>query len=161
MTELNIRVRLGLTAESLILMAAGDYTPGDGMRTAVWAFDVLKYVAPGLHLVLVGAGPGLEAVVRFARSLNPEEQRVHFLLEDRPASAAIEADVAWGTHPRGGVPFLIAALALGKPVLALRTRDTDGLAGAILTPPADPVALAAATRKVLAEFAVHSRPSVG
>ncbi len=160
MTDPDIRERLGLSAESRILMAAGDYTPGDGMRMAVWAFDVLKYVAPELHFVLVGAGAGLDAVVRFARSLNPDEPRVHFLLEDRPAAAVIEADVAWGTHPSGGVPFLKAALALGKPVLALRTPDTAGLEGAILTPPGDPVALAAATRKVLAELAPRTRGRV-
>jgi glycosyltransferase involved in cell wall biosynthesis len=157
----SIRPRLGLPSGTPLLMAAGDYAPGDGMSMAVWAYDILKYVAPELHLVLVGAGPGREAVVRFARTLNPDEHRVHFLTDDRPASVIIEADVVWGTHPSGGVPFLKAALVLGKPAVALRTRDTEGLEAAILTRPGDPVALATATRKVLAKLAPHSRPGVG
>jgi len=130
-------------------MAAGDYAAHDGMRMAVWAFDVLKYAAPDLHLVLVGDGPGRERVERFARSLGPDDYRVHFLTDDSPASVVQEADVIWGTHPSGGMNFLRAALAVGKPAIAMRTPDTEGLAGALLTPAGDPVALATATRKSL------------
>ena len=153
-----IRERLALSPDTRLLMAAGEYTPGDGMRMAVWAFDVLKHVAPAWHLVLVGEGPGRERVHRFARSLGRDDHRVHFLADDNPLSAVGESDVAWGTHPRGGAHFLSAALAFGKPVVALRTPDTETVTGAILTPPGDPVALAMATRKVLAELSRVASP---
>ena len=157
----SLRERMGLPSSARILMAAGDYAPGDGMRMAVWAFDVLKYAAPDLHLVLVGDGPGRERVLLFARALGPDDCRVHFLTGDNSVSVVADADIVWGTHPQGGVTFLKAALALGKPVVALRTPDTDGLPGAILVATGDPVALATATRKALAELAPHARGGVG
>ena len=144
--------RLGLPPEAHILLAAGDFTPGDGMRMAVWAFDVLKYVAPHLHLILVGDGPERERVLRFAWSLGADDLRVHSLIGDNPLSVIESADVIWGTHPKGGVGFLRAATACGKPALALRTADTEGIDGVILTPCGDAVALATATRKVLGEL---------
>jgi glycosyltransferase involved in cell wall biosynthesis len=150
-----LRSRLNSPPASRILMAAGDYVIGDGMRMAVWAFDVLKYVAPDLHLVLVGDGPGLDRVLRFARSLGRDDYRVHFLTDDNPLSVVPEADIAWGTHPLGGAVFLRAAMACGIPVVAVRTPDTEDLPGAILSPPGDPVALATATRKVLDQLAPH------
>ena len=146
---IGLRERLGFPATARILMAAGDYTPGDGMRMAVWAFDVLKYAAPDLHLVLVGDGPGRERVLSFARALGSDDYRVHFLTDDSPASVVSEVDIVWGTHPRGGAAFLKAALAVGKPAIAMRTPDTERLTGALLTPAGDPVALATATRMSL------------
>ena len=145
--------RLGLPGDALILLAAGDFTPGDGLRMAVWAFDVLKYAAPKLHLVLVGDGPERDRVLRFAWSLGADDLRVHSLLSDNPLAAVGDADIVWGTHPVGGLPFLRAALSHGKPTLALRTPDTESVAGLILTPCGDAVALATATRKALAELA--------
>ncbi len=144
--------RLGLPPEAQILMVAGDFTPGDGMRMAVWAFDVLKYVVPQLHLVLVGDGPERERVLRFAWSLGADDLRVHSLIGDNPLSVIESADVIWGTHPKGGGGFLRASALCGKPALALRTADTDGIAGVILTPFGDAVALATATRKILGEL---------
>jgi hypothetical protein len=129
----DLRTRLNLPPDSCILMAAGDYALADGMRLAVWAFDVLKYVAPDLHLVLVGDGPSRERVLRFARSLGRDEHRVHFFTEDNPLSAVQEANVVWGTHPHGGTVFLRAALANGIPVVAVRTPETEDLPGAILS----------------------------
>ena len=141
--------RLGLPVESQILMCAGEFIPGDGMKLAIWAFDILKYVAPKLHLVLVGDGPERERMMRFARSLGSDDWRVHFLIDDHPLSAVEQADVVWGTHPRGGVAFLNAALNLGTPALAFRTPDTESASGLTLTPFGDPVALATTTRKIL------------
>ena len=141
--------RLGLPADSQILMCAGEFVPGDGMKLAIWAFDILKYVAPKLRLVLVGDGPERERMMRFAQSLGSDDWRVHFLIDVHPLFAVEQADVVWGTHPRGGVAFLNAALNLGIPTLAFRTPDTESIPGLVLAPPADPVALATLTRKLL------------
>ena len=146
--------RLGLPADAQIVMAAGDYLPGDGMRLAVWAFHVLKYVAPKLHLVLVGDGPERERIFRMVWAVGYDDLRVHALLDVQPLSVVANADLVWGTHPTNGVPFLQAALNHGKPALAMQTLETETLAGLILTPFGDPVALAKATRKILGEL-VH------
>lgn len=144
--------RLGLPADAQILMAAGEYLPGDGSRQAVWAFHVLKYVAPKLHLVLVGDGPQRDRIFRMVWAVGFDDLRVHALLDVHPLSAVADADLVWGTHPVGGIPFLRAALGHGKPVLAMRTAGTETLPGLILTPFGDPVALATATRKILGEL---------
>ena len=141
--------RFGLPPEAQILMAAGDFIPGDGMRMAVWAFAVLKYVAPNTHLVLVGDGPERHRVKRLAWAVIFDDMRAHSIIDAHPLSLVGEADIVWGTHTRGGVEFLKAAASLGKPSLAFRTPETERLQGLILTPPGDPVALATATRKVL------------
>ncbi len=140
--------RLGLPPDAQILMAAGDFTPGDGMRMAVWAFAVLKYVAPQLHLVLVGDGPDRHRVMQLAWAVIFDDMRAHCLTDANPLSLVGEADIVWGTHPRGEVGFLRAAVTLGKPSFAFQTPETERLEGLILTPLGDPVALATATRKV-------------
>ena len=43
----SVHTRLGLPIRSRIILAAGEFTPGDGMRMAAWAFGILKYVASG------------------------------------------------------------------------------------------------------------------
>jgi glycosyltransferase involved in cell wall biosynthesis len=147
--------RFGLPADAQIVMAAGDYLPGDGLRLSVWAFDVLKYLAPKLHLVLVGDGPERERNFRMVWAVGFDDLRVHALLDVSPLSAVADADLVWGTHPAGGIPFLQAALDHGKPVLAMRTPETESLPGLILTPLGDPVALATATRKILSELVLR------
>ncbi len=147
--------RLGLPADAQIVMVAGDYLPGDGMRLAVWAFHVLKYVAPKLHLVLVGDGPERERIFRMVWAVGFDDLRVHALLDVHPLSVIADADLVWGTHPFGGIPFLQAALDHGKPVLAMRTPETETVPGLILTPFGDPVALAKVTRKILSELVLR------
>ncbi len=147
--------RLGLPGDAQIVMATGDYLPGDGIRLAVWAFDVLKYVAPKLHLVLVGDGPERDRIFRMVWAIGFDDLRVHALPDVHPLSAVADADLVWGTQPVGGIPFLQAALNHGKPVLAMRTSETETLPGLFLTPFGDPVALATATRKILSQLAVR------
>ena len=141
--------RLGLPADSQILMCAGEFVPGDGMKLAVWAFAVLKYVAPKLRLVLVGDGPDRPRVLDLAWAVIADDMRAHCLPYAHPMEHVGEADLVWGTHPRGGSAFLRAALDYGKPTLAFRTPDTERIDGLILTPFGDPVALATGTRKLL------------
>ena len=61
------------------------------------------------------------------------------------------ADIVWVTEPRG-VRTLVTAMAAGKPIVAVASPDLVEVAGAAarFAPVGDKIALAAATRELLA-----------
>jgi glycosyltransferase involved in cell wall biosynthesis len=139
------------------ILASGGFDYAANLKSAVWAFDVLKYAEPNLHLVLLGDGPERPQLERLAHSLGFDDRRVHFAgwqPNVNPYLAA--ATVAWVTHRWGGTKFTLEAMAAGKPVLALRTADTESVledrVTGLLIPFADPVWLAATTRELLADM---------
>ena len=121
--------------------------------TAVWAFDILRYTAPGLHLRVVGAGPERERLMRFARACYGDDDiDVPPMLFDsvRPEQFAAAAQV-WVPHRAGGGRLALAGMAAGRPVVAADTpelRDVLGDAGWFF-PPGDRARLAALARKLL------------
>ncbi|HET6572821.1 MAG TPA: glycosyltransferase [Fimbriiglobus sp.] len=156
------RKALDIPAGARLVIAAGGFDAAAGLRSAVWAFDVIKYVAPDVYLVLVGDGPGRDRAERFARDLGFDDYRVRFtgVRSDVPALLGL-AEVVWVTHTHGGVNLALEAMAAGRPVVALRTPDIaevveDGETGR-LVPPADRVGLAAATRELLADPGLAGR----
>ena len=148
------RRSLGLPAESRLIFAAGRFDSTAALKSAVWAFDVVKYVAADIYLVLVGDGPERERLARFAQALGFDDHRVRFLglRDDLPALLNL-AELVWVTHEQGGVPIALEAMAAGKPVVAQRTPDLaeivqHGVTG-ILTTVGDKVQLAAAANGFL------------
>lgn len=156
------RKSLGIPPTGRLVLAAGRFDAAAGLISAVWAFDVVRYVRPHLYLVLVGDGPERGRLERFARSVGRDDYRVRFAgpRDDFPALARL-ADVVWVTHDRGGVVTALEALAAGVPVIAARTPDLaavieDGVTGR-LYPPADRVRLAAVTHDLFADPAATAR----
>jgi glycosyltransferase involved in cell wall biosynthesis len=156
------RQSLAIPEDARIVMAAGRFEIASGMKTAAWAFDVLKYTAPDLFLVLVGDGPDRERVARFSRAIGFDDNRVRFA-GSRPDAAALVglADVAWVTHARGGVNFALEAMAAGVVVIALHNPDLaevirDGATGR-LVPAGDRVRLAAVTDDLLGDPSARER----
>jgi glycosyltransferase involved in cell wall biosynthesis len=137
-----------------LIIAAGRFDASAGLRSAAWAFDVLKYAAPDAYLVLVGAGPEREPIEQFARSLGFDDYRVRFTgwRDDLPALFGL-AEVAWVTHERGGLSVALQALAAGRPVVAAHTPELaevieNGVSGRLVAP-TDRVGRAAVTRELL------------
>jgi glycosyltransferase involved in cell wall biosynthesis len=137
-----------------LIVAAGRFDAASDLRSAVWAFDVVKYVVPDLHLVLVGDGPERPRVERFARSLGFDDYRVRFAGPRADLASVLGlAEVVWVTHRRGGVRNALLAMASGRPVVGFGTAElteviTDGKTGR-LVPVGDRVRLAAATAELL------------
>lgn len=136
------------------IAAVGNFDRWSGLKTAVWAFDLLKYVATKSHLLLIGNGPRRESVDQFGRALGYDDYRVRFagLRTDAPALLA-SVEAVWVTHERGGVSVSLEAMAAGTPVIAMRTPDTvaivqEGETG-VLVPAGDRAALATATAALL------------
>lgn len=148
------RRSLDIPEAARLVMAAGSFDTDAGMKTAVWAFDVLKYAAPDLHLVLIGDGPERERLSRFAKALGFDDFRVRFTGARQDASALLGlAEIVWVTHSRGGVELALAAMAAGRPVIAARTPDLaevieDGVMGRLVDA-TDRVRLAAITNELL------------
>jgi glycosyltransferase involved in cell wall biosynthesis len=148
------RRSLAIPESGRLILAAGRFRPTDGLKAAVWAFDVIKYAAPDLYLVLVGDGPERDRLERFGKALGFDDYRVRFAGEraDRPAVIGL-AEVVWVTHDRGGTAAALEAMAAGRPVVAVRTPDLaevveDGVTGRLI-PPGDRVRLAAVTHELL------------
>jgi len=141
--------------DSPFVLCVGPIKPGHGFRDAVWAFDVLGYVHPDLRLLIVGDGPALAGVRRFARALGEAEGRIRFLPARAEAAGLIRrATVVWVPSQMDcGHQVTLEALAAGRPVVATRQPGLaalvdDGRTG-LLVPPGVPVALVAATRRLL------------
>lgn len=119
---------LGLPAGARIVLNAGGFDERSDQRSAVWAFDMLRYADPTAHLVIAGDGPNRSAVRRFADSLTAGDRRVHFLgmRSDVPALLAA-ASVAFVLHRKGGTAFASEALAAGIPVVAVDTPEIGRL----------------------------------
>ena len=150
------RAALGIPPGGRLIVAGGRFDGSADLMAAAWAFDVVKYVAPDLYLVVVGDGPQRGRVERFSRAVGFDDLRARFAgpRDDLPALFGL-AEVAWVTHTRGGVQTALEAMAAGVPVVGPATPDLaavvlDGETGR-LVPPGDRARLAAAAHELLAD----------
>jgi glycosyltransferase involved in cell wall biosynthesis len=152
-----------LPPEAQLIVCVGALTPAHGFRDAIWALDILRYVAPDLHLAIIGDGPERGALGRFVRDVSRASDRVHFL-GTRPDAAALlaRADVVWvPSRSECGRQVALEAQAAGRPVVAsalpgLAALVADGRTG-LLTSPGDPPALARQTRRLLEDAELAAR----
>lgn len=159
-TEFRRSVRVPLAAR--LIVAAGRFDPTAALRQAIWAFDVLRYAAPDIYLVLLGDGPDRDQTARLGKALGFDDDRVRFAgtRADVPAVLRL-AEVVWITHVRGGANLALEAMAAGVPVVALANPDvaavvTDDRTGRVV-PPGDRVRLAAITQDLLDDPAARAR----
>jgi glycosyltransferase involved in cell wall biosynthesis len=143
-----------LTPPARVILGAGGFDAVANLKHAVWAFDVLKYPHPDLQLVLLSDGPQRADIERFAHSLGFDDLRVRcvgHVADVSPYLAA--AEQVWGTHTRGGVKFLLEAMAAGVPVIASETPDARSVispgANGLLVPIDRPVEFAKAAHGLL------------
>jgi glycosyltransferase involved in cell wall biosynthesis len=136
------------------IVCLGPLEPGKGHLEAMWAFDVLHYLYPGLRLVVAGDGPERPRLERFRRQLGmPGQVELTGPVAD-PGVLLATAAVVW-VPSRGvaGVQAALEGMAHGVPVVASRLPGlaevvADGETG-VLVPPGDVLALARQTRLLL------------
>jgi glycosyltransferase involved in cell wall biosynthesis len=145
---------LGIKENTRLVACAGPLAPGKGFQDAIWAFEILKYVFPDLHLILIGDGPDRSRLERFVH-LAEGEGHVHFLGRQPDAAALLgHAEVVWvPSRKHGGVNVALEAMAAGRPVVASRLPAlaevlSDGQTGFLIAP-GDKMALARKTRWLL------------
>jgi glycosyltransferase involved in cell wall biosynthesis len=156
------RARLGLPLHTPVIGSVANFTPKKDQATLLAAFSGLADTYPSLRLVLVGTGPLQPQLERQAAALGLHE-RIAFLgsRDDVPELLpAFDVFVLSSLHE--GLPIaLIEAMASAVASVATAvggvpeviTHGEDGY----IVPPGDPLALATALDKLLADPAERER----
>jgi glycosyltransferase involved in cell wall biosynthesis len=144
------------------IVGVGNLRPEQGFRYAVWAMDVLLYLFPDAHLLIVGEGPELPQLRALSHGLR-NERNVHFLGHVPDVAAVLRgAAICWvPSRANVGRQVALEAMAAGCPVIAadvpcLREVIDDGRTG-LLVPPGDVIALARRTRALFVDPALGPR----
>ena len=153
---------LNVPTAARLLVTGGRAERGIGPKDAIVAFDMLRYDARELHLVVFGAGSGTTALEHFGRALAFDDFRVRFAPCALNRAAAVRmASAVWVTRTHGGADEALEAMAAGKPVVAWNTADLaevvdDGETG-FLVAVGDRAGFAARARLLLDDPALASR----
>jgi len=157
----DLRHSLRLPEAGRLVVCAGPLEPYKGFRDAIWTFEILRYVAPDLHLLIIGDGSDrrrLEADAAIGKS-----DQIHFLGPHPDAAAILAlADVVWvPSRAGGGVNVALEAMAAGRPVVATRLHSlaevvAEGVTG-YLVAPGDREALARQTWLLLRDAGQRRR----
>jgi glycosyltransferase involved in cell wall biosynthesis len=148
---------LQLPIDARLIVCAGTLESGYGFRDAIWLFDILRYVAGDLWLLILGDGPQRQSLELFSRSIGRGDYRVRFagIRADVPELMAL-AEVVWVLGQRGGRNAALEAMAAGRVVIGSRRADLaelirDGETGLLLDP-GDKRLFATRTRRILDEY---------
>jgi glycosyltransferase involved in cell wall biosynthesis len=163
-----LRREFGLDAAERVVLCVARLVPEKGVDLLLSAMGALSQAAqagdalPPLRLLVAGDGPQGEALRAQATQLGLAE-RVRFLGHrgDVPALLDLADAVAIPSRAEGLSLFLLEALDAGRPVVAARAGGMielvkDGEDG-LLVPVEDPLALAAALRRLLTDQGLASR----
>ena len=138
------------------IVCVGELRPEQGFRFAVWAMDILLYLFPDTHLLIVGEGPERSALRDLSHGLR-NVRNVHFLGYVPDVTGLLRGAAMCWVPSRANVGRQVAleAMAVGCPVIAsdvpcLREVIDDGRTG-LLVPPGDVIALARRTRTLLVD----------
>jgi glycosyltransferase involved in cell wall biosynthesis len=144
------------------LLCGGPLEARKGFQDAIWAFDIVRRLHPGLSLVLVGSGPDRPRLEQFADAIRVRDA-VHFAGEQTDMAAWLaRAELVWvPSRTDGGVNMALEAQAAGRPVVAswlagLREVVADGETG-FLVPPGDKQALARQAHRLLTDEALRQQ----
>lgn len=144
---------LGIPVGARVIVTGAAAEAGIGPREAIVAFDMLRYEAADLYLIVCGAGPQAGALEQFGRSLAFDDFRVRFAPPDARAAVVQLAVAVWVTAPYGGYDEALEGMAASKPVIGWETADLaevveDGVTG-FLVPVGDRAAMAEKARRLL------------
>ena len=146
----------GVPQAGRVVLCVGPLEMAKGHYEAVWAFDILRYAHPDLHLVLTGDGPDRPRLEHFA-AVQGNAAFVHLLgRQEDIAPLYARAEVVWVPgRVESGVMTALEAMAAGRPVVAtnwprLAELVREGETG-FLVPPGNKAALAARTHRLLNE----------
>jgi glycosyltransferase involved in cell wall biosynthesis len=152
--NLEIRRRLAVGPDDVLLVSVGRLDRLKGHDTLIEALRLLASTRPNVQLVLVGDGPeraALESRVAGARL----ESRVRFAGATSDVASYLSASDLFvlASNTEGMPGAILEAMALALPVVATAVGGTpeavlDGETG-LLVPPRDPLALASAIGRLI------------
>ncbi len=156
------RGRLGVDAETRLIVGLGRLVPVKGFQVLVKALPLILAVVPSTRLLLVGDGSLREDLLAAARALGVGDRLELAGAQFDPAPFLAAADLVVVPSLNEGMGrVLVEAMALGRPVVATRVGGipavvADGETGT-LVPPDDPPALARAVSDLLGAPALRQR----
>ena len=147
------------TQDRPLILAAGRLAPQKGFTTLIEAARAWQDLSPAPRLAIAGSGPLRDELAAAAAPLG---DAVVLLGQRGDVPALLAAATVFVLPSRWeGQPLILAeALRAGRPIVATRAGGTPDLTGddaALLVPPDDPAALAAAVRRVLTDGALATR----
>lgn len=148
----------GLPEDARVILCLGPSRRDKGHHDAAWAIDILRLIEDRIHLVIVGAGEGLDAVRRLKRTNDLHNVHLVGVVPDVLPWLA-RAEVVWVPSLReGGRYAALEAMAAGRPVVASRLPGLaelieDGASGLLFTP-GDKPELCRQTRRLLDDAAM-------
>ena len=156
------RGALGLRPEALVLATVARIDPVKRLAVVVRAMPLLLARVPEAQLLIVGDGPGRDALRALARTLVPEERVVFAGAIPGAARVLPVADLYVTASSREGLPLaVLEAMACERPVLATRVAGhVDAVEPEVtgrLVPVDDPGALAEAAAGLLRDGALRAR----
>lgn len=146
---------LPFAAGGKYILCVSGFEAAPSPRDAVWDFDILRYIDPNLHLVMIGDGPALPQVENFGRQIGREDHRVHYLGHrgDVPAWMRQAAFVWIPNREPSGTAVALEAMNAGTPVVAADLPNLRPLQNheptMTFVPPGTPTSLARATRHLM------------
>jgi glycosyltransferase involved in cell wall biosynthesis len=154
--------QLGVAPDARIMVTGGSSQRGIGPKDAIIAFDMLRYDARDLHLVVFGAGSAATGLEQFGRALAFDDFRVRFASAETNRTDAVQlATAVLVVNPRGGTEEALEAMAAGKPVVGWNTPDlaevVDETRTGFLVPVGDRAALAVKTRVLIDDPTIAAR----
>jgi glycosyltransferase involved in cell wall biosynthesis len=141
------------------LLCIGPLEAHKGHRNAIWAFDVLSRLYPGLQLILAGTGRDRPRLEGFVNRVNLGKA-VHFVGPREDLTDLLtQAALVWvPSLADAGMNVALEAMAASRPVVASRLPGlaevvAEGETG-FLVPPGDTTALARRSRLLLDDEAL-------
>ncbi len=156
------RGRLGVDAETCLIVGVGRLVPVKGFQSLVKALSLILSVVPSARLLLVGDGPLHADLVAEAQALGVGNRLEMAGAQLDPAPFLAAADLVVVPSLNEGMGrALVEAMALGLPVVATRVGGipavvADGETGS-LVPADDPPALARAMAELLKDPGLRQR----
>ena len=153
----------GPAAEASTLLFLGQWLPGKGTRYLAAAFAELAIGRPGLRLVCLGTRVEPEEVAAgFPEPLRAAVRAVREVERAEVPGWLARSDVfVFPSLAEGSSLALLEAMAAGTPIVATAVGAAPDLLAdgenALLVPPADSAALAAAVRRLLADAGLRER----
>jgi phosphatidyl-myo-inositol alpha-mannosyltransferase len=139
------------------VLYVGRLEPRKGVDVLIQAMPIVRAQIARARLVIVGDGPDRDALASLARSVNAGATFAG-RVEDTALPGYMQAADIVCSPALGGESFgivLLEAMACGTPVVASRIEGYVALIGdddcAVLVPPRDPAALAAALARLLSD----------
>lgn len=120
------RFRLGIPPHFPVIAILARLEADRGVKDAIWAFDILRYLHPQLQLLIAGEGPERDNLRQFIRALGAERNARLLGWRNDAETLLQSADLVWVPGRHRDPPLAAAeALAAGKPVVAAQCPATE------------------------------------